>query len=97
MLTKILTLNEELDKNVSYTSYSVSKTQKSEMLKRMESILKKAVRAELTERQRKCITYYYYDNKTVRDIAELLGIRPTTVYKHLNCARKVLKKCAIYL
>ena len=38
-----------------------------------------------------------YQNMSVEDIAAKLGIRPTTVYKHIKKAKEALKKCEKYL
>lgn len=96
MITKILSFDEQLDKDVSYLDYITEGAQKGEKRKRMEQLLKKAVQYELTDRQKDCITYYYYRGMRVDEISKLMGIRPTTVYKHLKAARKALKKCAVY-
>lgn len=64
---------------------------------RMMELLRHAMALELTERQQRCITLYYFEEKPVREIARLLGIRPTTVYKHLKIARNHLKRLAVYL
>lgn len=97
MITKKYSLTNEIESEASFLSYSMPKAQRTEKLKRMDSLLKKAVKYELTERQKKCITYFYYESKKVDEIAELLGIKPTTVYKHLKKARKALQKCVVYL
>ena len=96
MLTKILSFDDQLDRESSYQDYITGEMLNSERRSRMEKLLKKAIQHELTERQKDCITYYYYRGMKVADISELMSIRPTTVYKHLKAGRKALKKCAVY-
>ncbi len=60
-------------------------------------ILRNAMKNELTDRQRVCVEKFYIDGQDVPSIAKDLGIRPTTVYKHLKLARIALKKCNDYL
>ena len=49
-------------------------------------------------RQKKdCLTMRVYQKMSVEDIAAELGIRPTTVYKHIKKAKEALKKCRKYL
>lgn len=66
-------------------------------IERMKKIVHIAVSSELTDRQRDCLTMRFFDKKSVKEIAEVLGIRPTTVYKHLRKAIQTLKECAKYL
>ncbi len=96
MRTRKYLLSEKIEQYAAYHAYTIS-AQKSDKLRRMDELLKKAIKYELTERQKKCIMYYYYESKNVEEIAKILSIRPTTVYKHLSKARTALKKCALYL
>lgn len=58
--------------------------------------LKKAAKGELTLRQKQCIFLYYRDEKSVKEIAAQLGIRPPTVSKHLKKAKAHLKRVMRY-
>ena len=66
-------------------------------IQRMKKIMNIAIENELTQRQRDCIRMRYFENLPVREIAEKIGIRPATVYKHLSRAICIFKKCAVYL
>ena len=46
----------------------------------------------LTKRQKDCITYYFLNKKTQREIAILLGISQPTVKQHIDYAKKKAKK-----
>ena len=46
----------------------------------------------LTKRQKECITYYYLNKKTMRQIADILGISFQTVDQHIRYAKKKIKK-----
>lgn len=46
-------------------------------------------RRPLTSRQREALRWYG-DGKTTRDIAQIMGLSPATVEKHLRCAREAL-------
>ncbi len=94
---KRLSLTDRLCEYGSYLQYSSVTMSKSEKRKRMESFLRIALDKELTERQKDCVRYYYFEQMHVDDIAEILGLKPTTIYKHLRLAKKALKKCAVYL
>lgn len=97
MRTSMLRLSEGLAGRAAFSRYCGSGEKKSERLLRMEKLLNTALRRELTERQRQCITYYYFERKKVEEIAALLHIRPTTVYKHLKRGREMLRNCVCYL
>ena len=94
---KRLSLTDSLCEYSSYLKYKSVDTGKSEKRRRMEKIISTAIEHELTKRQKDCLHYYYFVGMRVEDIAQMMGLRPTTVYKHLRLAKKALKKCAVYL
>lgn len=64
---------------------------------RMKKLIFTAYDNELTQRQKDCIRMYYINSMSVESIARILGIRPTTVYKHIRKGRSSLRKCTMYL
>lgn len=64
--------------------------------RRMLRALREAARGELTERQLECVHLRYGEGRSVKEIAELLGITPPTVSKHLKKARVRLGKVLGY-
>ena len=66
-------------------------------IQRMKKIMNIAMENELTQRQRDCIRMRYLENVSVKEIAEKIGIRPATVYKHISRAMCIFRKCAVYL
>lgn len=62
----------------------------------MKLILSKAIVAELTLRQRDCITMYYYENMKMKDIAKALSLSKSTVSRHIKAAETKLKNVARY-
>ena len=63
----------------------------------MKKLIAIGIDTELTDRQKDCLTMRVYQKMSVEDIAAELGIRPTTVYKHIKKAKEALKKCRKYL
>ena len=90
-------LNEKIISEESLQRFFTQYNNPSDARKRMKELLRRAVEQELTSRQRECIRLYYFERKKVCEIAAMTGVRPTTVYKHLNKARTALKRCTIYL
>lgn len=93
-------------KNLSFTNelmtyYSYDSSQgggdNSSIRDRMKKLIAVVIDTELTGRQKDCLTMRVYQNMSVEDIAAKLGIRPTTVYKHITKAKAALKKCVKYL
>ncbi len=84
--------NEEL---IAYRLYHSGGTNKSEIA-RMKKILQRAIRHELTGRQRDCLTMYYFGGMTMREIAHRLGLSPSTVTRHIKAAQARLRKVASY-
>lgn len=63
---------------------------------RMKRILMRAVRYELTDRQRNCLTMYYLDGMKMVEIARALNLSKSTVSRHISCATKKLRRIAGY-
>lgn len=95
MRRKILSLDSQIINEVSASIYL--NQGEDPRHKRMKKLLSAAIKNELTERQRECLLMFYYDNLPVDEISGIIGIKPTTVYKHLKKARLALKKCTPYL
>lgn len=58
--------------------------------------LKTALKHELTDRQRECVTLYYYNGMTEQQTAEELGITKSTVCRHLQKAKRRLYRVVRY-
>lgn len=63
---------------------------------RLLRTLQRAACGELTQRQQECLRMKYGEEKRVRDIADELGVTPSTVSKHLKKARARLRKVLQY-
>ena len=63
---------------------------------RLKRNLLKAIREELTPRQREVLTLYYAGNKSINEIAQLLDVFPSTAYRTLKRAEKRLFRCLRY-
>lgn len=59
-------------------------------------ILPKIIEGELSERQKKCITMRYCENLSITKIAEKLNIDKSTASRHVNRAKKKLKRILCY-
>ena len=59
-------------------------------------LLSAALREELTARQAQMVKLYYVEQHTMRDIAAMLGVNPSTVSRTLKSAREKLKRCLRY-
>ena len=63
---------------------------------RMKAILTRAIRRELTDRQRDCITMYYLEGMKMKDIADALHLSRSTVTRHIQSATRKLRRVASY-
>lgn len=59
-----------------------------ENIKLMNRYVKKIINYELTERQRQIINLYYYEQKSISEIAVCLDVNPSTVSRSLASSRK---------
>jgi len=63
---------------------------------RLKRNLIKAIREELTPRQREVLTMYYAGKMSVNAVAAALGVYPSTVSRTLKRAEKRLFRCLRY-
>lgn len=94
MTNKILGLNE---KNAAFASIDgyFHESGSNEKLTEYKRVLKKAIRTELTAKQRKCIEEHLLFGRPAKDIADELGIATSTVYKHIRLGLKKLRRIAV--
>ncbi len=62
----------------------------------VRSVLRRAIRRELTPRQLECVQFYFYQKMTQEQIAQALGISKPTVCRHLQKAKLRLKRALSY-
>ena len=63
---------------------------------RMKRILSRAIRHELTDRQRECLVLHYLHGMKQRDVARSLGLSASTVSRHISSAERKLRHIAGY-
>ena len=51
---------------------------------------------ELTETQRRVIMAYYYEGKSIRDIAREQGVQPSSVWKAMRRGLRRMARCLRY-
>ena len=66
------------------------------MLDAAGRVLWEVIRHELTSRQYECVTLCMVYGLTLKQAGEKLGINPTTVWRHLQRARKRLEMAVRY-
>ena len=60
---------------------------------RLKRNLIRAIKEELTDRQRQVLTMYYVREMTINQVAEELGVYPSTSYRTLHRAEQRLFRC----
>lgn len=88
-------LDEESSTRISYLLYNRGSSNRSER-ERMKKILGRAIRRELTDRQRDCIALHYLEGMKMKDIAKLLNLSKSTVSRHIAAAERKLRRVASY-
>lgn len=63
---------------------------------RMKRVLKRAIRHELTDRQRDCLVKFYLEGMKMKEIAKELDLSNSTVSRHINAATRKLRRIASY-
>ncbi|WP_405341962.1 RNA polymerase sigma factor [Ruminococcus sp.] len=88
-------LNDENSDIIAFSLYHQGSSNRMER-ERMKTILTRAIRRELTDRQRDCITMYYLEGMKMKDIADALHLSRSTVTRHIQSATRKLRRVASY-
>ena len=88
-------LTDENGEYIAYHLYQQGATNRPER-ERMRRILLRAMRRELTDRQRSCLTMYYLEGMKMKDIAKAMSLSKSTVSRHISAATRKLRKVASY-
>lgn len=88
-------LTDESSDLIAFHLYQHGSTNRPER-ERMRKILLRAIRHELTDRQRSCLTMYYLEGIKMKDIAKTMGLSKSTVSRHISAATRKLRKVASY-
>ncbi len=96
MKTELIHFTMKNTNKIMYNSNQQNNSSNTESRSQMKKILSKAIFDELTDRQRTCVTDYYVGGKKVKEIANELGLNPSTVSRHISVARKKLRHIASY-
>ena len=88
-------LDEKNSDHIAYTM-SLSGGDNRPERERMKRILLRAMKHELTERQRVCLSKYYLEGLKMKDIACELNLSMSTVSRHIKSAELKLRKVASY-
>lgn len=65
-------------------------------LKKMSVAVHFALRHELTDRQKCCVSLYYFEGRKIPEIARMLGLNKSTVSRHLKKGRAAMKRVVSY-
>ena len=95
MRSKRVFIDEKNEPLISYYLFNQGSDNRPER-ERMKRVLYRAIRHELTERQRICITMYYLEGMKMKDIAAKLGLSNSTVSRHISTATHKLRRIASY-
>ena len=79
-------------KSIRFEDSRFSRLPREEMMKRMKTV----IREELTELQRYTILAYYFENKTLLQIAEERNVNKSTVCRTLQRAEQKLRRFLQY-
>lgn len=77
----------EFDKKISELSFSKDAQTNSENVEKVKCIMAKVIKNELTPRQRETIVLYYYKGMGISEIADMLGLTPSSVSRTIKRAR----------
>lgn len=95
-MQKTLSLDEQMEDLYLHSLYSQRGDNRKD-LDRMKKMLCKAMKNQLTDRQRSCLSMYYFDGLKMWEIGEALGLSTSTVSRHIAAAIVKLKKLSAFV
>lgn len=96
ILRKRVNSIEMLSMELSYRQFCETNNDNRKEIARMKAFLAKALKSDLTSRQKFCLCEYYLKGRMMKDIAAELKIDPSAVSRHIKRAVDKLKKRSIY-
>ena len=93
MRTKIFHLNKENQDYCGFASETKRGTNRAALMRKAD-LLKKVISEDMTERQRLCITEHILNGRKQKEIAEILGLSPSTVSRHIAAGKRRLHYAA---
>lgn len=87
----------DFDKKIIELSLAADAETNSEQIRKVKSAMMKVIKNELTPRQRETIALYYYKEMGVSEIADKLGLAPSTVSRTIKRARDNIYKFLKYM
>ncbi len=87
---------ENLSQSLAYNQYCLTHHNNKNEIEKMKRHIAKAIKIELTNKQRYCLTEHYINNRKMVDIAKEMGITPCVVSRHISRAVKKLKRTLPY-
>ena len=96
MKTSIYALDEQMEAVYSKSLYA-QRDDNIKDINKMKSMIRSAMKYALTEKQRQCLTMYYFDKQTIPEIAANMGLNKSTVSRHIKAASKNLKKLRSFI
>lgn len=66
------------------------------VLRAAKAVLRRAIREELTPRQRQCVELYFFGELTEEQVGRELGVEKSTVCRHLQKAKRRLAQAVSY-
>lgn len=90
-----ISVGEPFYEQLAYLDFMSGGTNKGD-IKRMKTILRRAITTELTDPQRYCLTEYYIHGRKMKEIAASLEVNPSTVTRHIKRATEKLRHIADY-
>lgn len=98
-MNKWVQLNEYGDVLGGLACYEAELSEQEQQTKRrlhMQKVLHRIMEEELTTRQKQVMLLYYFDGKTMTDIAVQLGVNKSTVSRTVANSKRRIERCMKY-
>ena len=96
MRTKVYSLDTQRE-DLYLQSLSAQRDDNSRDIEKMKNMLRNAMEYMLTDKQKKCITMYYFEHRNMNEIAKAMGVNKSTVSRHIKAASDNLKKLRAFI
>lgn len=96
-MAKVYQLDKFIESDSQFRAYLQNNGDNSDAIRQTKKILMTGIDNLLTCKQKNCVVMHYFKNMSKKEIAQQLGVNPSTVTRSIQAAKKRLSILDVFL
>lgn len=96
-MAKIYQLDTMLENEAQFKAFICSGNDNSQDINKVKKLVRNGIDSLLTEKQKTYVTMHYFNNMSKKEIAQQLGVHPSTITRTIQAAQKRLSVLGAFL